>query len=258
MKISPVKPKNPWIQCPKPNPTAGLRLFCFPYAGGGSLVFYHWPGALPPAIEVCSIQLPGREHRVKEPPFSELRPLLSALESALYVYLDRPFAFFGHSLGALIGFEMARRLRESHIPGLQHLFVSGCRAPHLPDPNLPIRHLPQDAFIRELHQYNGIPKVLLEDPEVMEFFLPLLRADFAIFETYHYHAGDPLDCSITAFGGLEDRKATEHEISQWRAMTLNHFHMRMFPGDHFFLNTQRQALLQVIVEDLHLTWVAGQ
>jgi len=247
---APAKPKNPWIQCARPNPDAKFRLFCFPYAGGGSLIFYHWSNALPADIEVCALQPPGREQRVSEAPIDRFEPLLDALEAALVDYLDRPFAFFGHSLGAFMSFELARRLRARNVTGLRHLFVSACRAPQLPDRDSPVHHLPKDELIAELRRYNGTPQVLLENAELMEFLLPLLRADFALFETYRYLADEPLTCPITAFGGLNDRKATEAEIEQWRAMTVNRFEMQLFPGDHFYLNTQREELLRVITATL--------
>lgn len=242
--------KDSMVRFVEPNPTARLRLFCVPYAGGGTLVFHHWPQALSPDIEVCPIQLPGREHRLSESPFVRLEPLLRVLERDLYAHLDRPFAFFGHSLGALVVFELVRRFRDANAPEPEHLFVSGCRAPHLPDPDPPIHKLPQDAFIKELRRYNGTPEALFESPELMELFLPVLRADFAVFETYRHRNGEPLDCPITAFGGLQDKKVNQVEIVSWRDVTHNRFGLHMFAGDHFFLNVHRDALLQIISEEL--------
>jgi medium-chain acyl-[acyl-carrier-protein] hydrolase len=126
-----------WVLCPKPNPQARLRLFCFPYAGGGASRFRLWPDFLPPEVEVCAIQYPGREARLGESPFTQLSPLVQTLASALRLYLNLPFVFFGHSLGALACFELARQLRRQGQPEPLHLFVSGRRAPQVPNPDPP-------------------------------------------------------------------------------------------------------------------------
>jgi medium-chain acyl-[acyl-carrier-protein] hydrolase len=173
---------NLWIAFPKPNPRAQLRLFCFSYAGGGASVFYPWSQTLPPNIELRPLQLPGRENRLDEPIYRGLGPLLHALAPALQPYLDVSFAFFGHSLGALVSFELARRLRRQHLPTPVHLFVSGCGAPQIRRLDAPIHTLPDAAFIEKLRRFDGTPAALLENPDIMKLFLPILRADFALSE----------------------------------------------------------------------------
>ena len=241
---------NPWINCPKPNPQARLRLFCFPYAGTGASTFRTWSDQLPPDIEVCPVQLPGREKRLSEPLFTHLSPLVKILALILLPYLDRPFAFFGHSMGALVSFELTRKLRHHKAPSPMHLFVSGRRAPQIPNPDPPIHQLPDNAFVGELRRYNGTPEAVLQNPELRSLFLPILRADLAINETYTYISEAPLDCPISAFGGLQDKEVSRKELDAWRDQTNTTFSLSMFPGDHFFLKREPDALWQAISQSL--------
>ena len=238
-----------WVTCPKPNPQARLRLFCFPYAGGAASLFRTWSEELPAGVEVCPVQLPGRESRFREARYTRLMPLVHALGDVIQPYLTLPFAFFGHSMGALISFELARYLRRQNAPMPGRLFVSAHRAPHLPDPKAPIYNLPDSQFLEELRLLNGMPREVLENAELMELMLPLLRADFAIAETYAYTEDAPLACPISAFGGLADSEVSSEEVAAWRAQTLGNFTVRMLPGDHFFLFKQRSTLLQAISEE---------
>jgi medium-chain acyl-[acyl-carrier-protein] hydrolase len=240
-----------WIKRTGQDPRTRFRLFCFPYAGGGASIYRFWPERLPPEIEVCAIQLPGRENRYNELPIDKLSSLVDALADVLYPYLDLPFAFFGHSLGSLISFELARRLRRQKAPCPVKLFVSGRRAPQIPNPDPPIHQLPDAEFIEELRRLNGTPKAVLANPELMEVFLPLLRSDIRLCETYVYNHEASLDCPISAFGGLEDEEASREELAAWSDQTRSRFRMQMFPGDHFFLNgKESNVLLEVISKDI--------
>ena len=239
-----------WVICHRPNPQARLRLFCIPYSGSGTSIFRTWPNDFPAEIEVCAIRLPGRENRLREPPFTQLAPLTEILAQALRPYLDKPFAFFGHSVGALISFDVTRQLRRQGDPEPAYLFVSGRRAPQLPIPE-PLAHMLSEVEFRErLHALNGVPESILHDPEMMELFLPTLRADFTIHETYIYTAEPPFNCPITIFGGLQDREASRAELDAWREHTRHRFKLRMLPGDHFFLHPEQSTLLQAIAQDL--------
>jgi medium-chain acyl-[acyl-carrier-protein] hydrolase len=240
---------NSWVTCSRPRTQARLRLFCFPYAGGGASIFRAWPDDLP-GMQVCPVQLPGRENRLREPCFIRLEPLVQALVQALPPYLDMPYAFFGHSLGALIGFELARALVRENRSGPVHLFVSGHSAPQVQSLEPPIHQLPEPDFIKELRCLNGTPGEVLQHAELMALLLPVLRADFAINETYVYTPGTLLDCPISAFGGLQDNLASRDDLAAWRDQTRSTFTLRMFPGDHFFLHSARPLLLRAIVHDL--------
>ena len=243
--------QNAWIRFPKPNPQARLRLFCFPYAGGGASLFRGWPAALPATIEVCPIQLPGREDRLREAPFDRLDVLVQVLRSVMWPYLDKPFALFGHSMGALISYALARQLSRS--PGLAptRLLVAGQQAPHLPDAEAPLHSLPASQFLAETHRrYQSIPEAVWQDEEFMGLLLPLLRADFTLVETFTYTNADPLTSPISAFGGLEDASVTQQGVEAWREQTQGAFKLHMLPGNHFFLNQNASALLDAITQDL--------
>lgn len=243
---------NPWLSCPKPNPDATVRLFCFPYSGAAASIYYPWAEMLPPNIEVCPVQLPGHGTRLREPLATRLAPQVEAVAASLTPALDRPFAFFGHSMGALISFELARYLRRLGRPGPVHLFVSGHGAPHLPDRNPPLHGLPEPEFVAKLRELNGTPEEVLRHEELLQLLIPVLRADFAVCETYVYQAEPPLPCPISAYGGLADGYVNREELAAWQEQTASRFSLRMFPGDHFYLNqaSNRAHLLTALARDL--------
>ncbi|HAJ59522.1 MAG TPA: hypothetical protein DCP31_09835 [Cyanobacteria bacterium UBA8543] len=241
---------NLWITHPPLNSQARLRLFCFPHAGAGASIYRAWSDNLPPEIEVCPIQLPGREDRLGETPFTRLLPLIGTLAPLLRPYLDIPFAFFGHSFGALLSFELAREFRKQKFPTPVHLFVSGSRAPQIPDLDLPIHRLPDPKFIESLRRFNGTRPEVLQNPELLQLFLPALRSDFAILETYFYATQERLNCPISAFGGLEDKKVSYEQLDAWRDQTHGDFTLQMFPGDHFFWHNNHKSLLKAIAHEI--------
>jgi medium-chain acyl-[acyl-carrier-protein] hydrolase len=237
---------SPWLLNTKPNPNAALRLFCFPYAGGSAQIFRSWSQQLPRSVEACPVQLPGRGSRLREPPFTDLNTMVQALAGALLPYMDKPFAFFGHSMGGLISFELAHRLRESGVPGPVQLFISGNRAPQFSHDDSPSYDLPEPEFIEELRRMNGTPAEVLEHPELIQLLIPLLRADFKVAQTYVHQPRPPLDCPITAFGGLRDEDVTQEHLSGWREQTTAEFSLHMFPGDHFFILNSEALLLDTL------------
>lgn len=237
-----------WIKRPGPNPQARLRLFCFPYAGGAASLFRRWPDHLARDIEVCSVQLPGRENRVEEGLFTRLPHLIPGLADALTPQMDRPFAFYGHSMGTLIAFELARELRRRRLVGPTRLFVSGRCAPHVPDPEPPLHKLPDAEFIEGLRRYNGTPEAVLNNKELMEFLVPLMRADFELCETYEYREEAPLECPISAYAGADEPCRTM--LEDWRKQTSSGFEARLFPGGHFFVNTEMACFVRTISKSL--------
>ncbi|MEM8529461.1 MAG: thioesterase domain-containing protein [Chloroflexota bacterium] len=248
-------PNRRWFVLARANPQARLRLFCFPYAGGGASVFRLWASEMPSQIELVAIQPPGREARLSEKAFTQMEPYVQSLAQQMHVYADKPFAFFGHSLGARVSFELARYLRQNSMPAPVQLFVSGNPAPQVPNPDPPIYHLPDAEFIRELRGYNGTPNEVLEHEELMELLLPTLRADFELHDTYTYMSDEPLDCPIFAFGGLRDSDVSQEDLTAWRKQTRGSFNVRMFPGDHFFLHTERTQLIRAVSQDI-LMWLS--
>jgi medium-chain acyl-[acyl-carrier-protein] hydrolase len=240
-----------WFHCRKPNPCAKLRLLCFPYAGGGVSVFRAWPDLLPSEIEVWAIQLPARDGRMREAIPDDLQALAQAVGAGLGPLLDLPFACFGHSMGALLAFEFARQLRRSGQASPTHLFVSARRAPQLPRTDAPLHTLPDGPFIAILRQrYNGIPPAILVEPELLQLFLPVLRADFKMIETYEYRAEAPLDCPIIAFGGTQDAWALPDDLTAWQAQTQRAFKVQLFPGGHFFLQAALPQLVAAVEREL--------
>lgn len=246
-----VPSREGWIQRPKPRPGAVLRLLCIPHAGAGASVYRGWADALPPQVEVCPVQLPGRENRMMERPFDRVGPLVEALADAIQAEDDLPFAVFGHSNGALIGFELARHLRRAGVYGPVHLFASGRRAPDLPNPRPNVAHLPDAEFIADLRDLGGTPEEVLAHPELMRMLLPVMRADTALNEHYAFAEEPPLEAGITAYGGLRDPKATRDDVQAWRRHTAGRFAARFFPGDHFFVTGDRDLVLRTLSADLH-------
>lgn len=215
------------------------------------MVYRAWADCLPQSIEVCPIQLPGRGNRLKEPAYTKLSFLVDKLASALTPYLDKPFAFFGHSMGAKISFELARELKKR--TGLEpvHLFASGCRAPHIAYTDPTTFDLPEDEFIEKLRWLNGTPREALENQELMQILAPILRADFKVVQTYVYSTGAPLGCPITVFGGIQDPEISREHLEAWKDHTASSFSLHMLPGDHFFLHSVQPHLLRAVAQSLY-------
>ncbi|MFN8596429.1 MAG: thioesterase domain-containing protein [Anaerolineae bacterium] len=242
-----------WLAVGTLNPHARLRLFCFPYSGAGTTIFRAWSRSFPPEIEVCPVRLPGRENRIDEPPFRQMTALVQATAAALWSYLDRPFAFFGHSMGALLSFELARLLRRQYRVEPAQLFVSGHSAPHLRDTDSPCYALPEEEFVAKLRELHGTPDEVLDNAELRQLILPTLRADFEVCETYAYEEATPLDCPITALGGAQDMFVTRTALEAWAAHTHTRFNAQLLPGDHFFLHAAHTPLIRTIVQELAST-----
>lgn len=240
---------TPWIIRPRPNPGAALRLVCFPYGGAGSSVFRQWPAALPETVELLAIELPGRETRMREPRFERLGPLVAALTDAVAPRIDAPFAIYGHSLGSLVGFGFARELRRRGLPAPRHLFVSGRRAPQLPERSA-LATLTDREFVAALRRMGGIPDVVFAEPDLLAWYLPIIRADIRISELEVIADDAPLACPITAFGGLTDDLAAPAEIVAWRSQTSAAFDHELFTGGHFFIQTARDQFLESLAQRL--------
>jgi medium-chain acyl-[acyl-carrier-protein] hydrolase len=229
---------------------ARLRLCLFPCAGGSPSSYQGWSADLPLDVEPFAIQLPGRSERFREAPIETLPPVIKAICDGLKPLAGLPFAFFGHSLGALIAFEVCRELRRRNMPLPVHLFVAGRAAPQLPARKPLIHQLPDASFLDELNLLGGIPPEALADDELMELLIPTLRADIILHETYVFAAEPPLACPITAFGGMSDQDVTSDDLHAWRAQTAAEFTYGEFKGGHFFVQTARQNLIEIILKRL--------
>nr|WP_245652887.1 alpha/beta fold hydrolase [Herbidospora sakaeratensis] len=223
---------------------APVRLFCFPYAGGGAAVFRRWPAALP-GVEVYAIRLPGRENRFCEPLLTSHDGLPERLADALRPLLDRPYALFGHSLGALLAYETARLLRPAH------LFVGGSRAPHLPRPATApdVAGLDDAAFTAMVREMGGTPPEFFGSAELAELLLPVLRADFGLAEAYRHRPGPPLEAPITALRGA-DEDVTPAMARAWAPHTAAGFALHEFPGGHFFLQDGWERVCRLVAQNL--------
>jgi medium-chain acyl-[acyl-carrier-protein] hydrolase len=229
----------------------GITLFCIPHAGGGASAFRNWVNALSPQITVKVLQLPGREGRFREPVLTELDAVLADLLSAVAPHIDQPFAFLGHSMGALLAFELSKKLRNERECEPVHLFVSACRAPHIAQVVEPCSALPQSAFIATVaRHYGGIPAPILADAGFLAAILPAIRADFGILERYRAADSSPLGCPLSVFGGRADIATPQSTLEAWRQHTTGAFNLEIFDGGHFFLQSQRAVLAERILAAL--------
>jgi medium-chain acyl-[acyl-carrier-protein] hydrolase len=205
---------------------------------------------MPESVEVCSVQLPGRETRLREPPFHAWEPLVRTLAQAVTPWLDRPYAVFGHSAGALLGFELARTLRAAGHAGPIQLFVSGRAAPHLQRSEPETWNLPDASLIADLRSLGGVREKVLADRELMELLLPIIRADLAVTERYVFPGGEPLDSPVTALAGRDDPRAPAASMGGWANQTRGRFRLDVFPGGHFFIQDRTEEVCRLVAADL--------
>jgi medium-chain acyl-[acyl-carrier-protein] hydrolase len=209
-------------------------------------MFFPWAQGLPKDVEVCAIQLPGHAGRLEQPPFSELLPLTRAIANAMTPLLDRPFSCLGHSLGALLAFEVIRILRDRKEPQPTYLFASGCSSPHVRKVEKPTHDLPDGQFVQRLRELNGTPAELFDNTELIDLLLPAIRADFRISETYAYVQAAPISCSIIVFGGKDEKELTVDKLRRWSEHSTGETHIALFPGDHFFIHAAQKEMMNLV------------
>ena len=239
---APEPESSAWIVRPDERPGAALRLFCFPYAGGSAAMYQRWPRGVSVEVEVCAVELPGRGRRFADRLVHDFFELVVETAEGVAPMLGPRFAFFGHSMGALVSFELARAMRREFGVTAEHLFVSAWRAPQLPLGSA-LHRLPEMEFVERLQaRFSGIPEGVLRDREIMDMMLPVPRADLAVCETYSYASDEPFDCPITVLGGHEDHWVNAAELAAWTIHSSHSTNVEMFPGDHFFINDARQLV----------------
>ncbi len=250
MNQSPLR-KGQWFVCPQPNPRADVRLFLFPYAGGTPTAFNKWSAEFPGNVETNIVHYPGRGSRFNEAPIKNFSVLVEGIYRAILPIVDKPFIFFGHSMGGMIAFELARTLHRQNNLQPKILFVASCAAPQLPNPNLPIHKLSDTEFIKSLLELNGISADVINHSELMELLLPSLRADFEAIENYKYIPDERrLTCPIITFGGSDDSRIQPEHLEGWSYQTSASFKSQYFSGDHFFINTVRQSIIAAMVAEI--------
>lgn len=219
-----------------------LRLYCFSYAGGSAANYLGWQQAMDPHIEICAVQLPGRGTRMREKPISSLPLVVERIAESIASSNHDNFAFFGHSLGALIAFEVARYGQRHGLELPVHLFASGCAAPQARESPCGLHMLPDSEFIEELRKYNGTPHEILDNQELMSFLLPMLRADFRMADEYVYQHALRLSVPISVLAGLGDNLSSQDAITAWQKETTAAFDVQWFDGDHFFVNSSQTLI----------------
>ncbi|WP_169314302.1 thioesterase II family protein [Streptomyces piniterrae] len=237
-----------WFASFGEQPPAGPSVVCLPYAGGSASVFRPW-ARYTDSLHVLAVQLPGREQRMAEPAASSLDELLAGLLPQLRRLAGGEYALYGHSMGALIAFEAARRVRALDLPAPSRLYVAGCPAPHIPQTES-VYDLPRDELLAWLADGNGLDPAALEYPELIDLMLHTVRADLAVVDTYRYRAGPPLDIPIRVFHGAADKQLPTADAYRWQEMTTGEFDVQIFHGGHFFVQDHGPDIVSAIERDL--------
>ena len=224
-------------------------MFCFSYAGGSAQIFKTWGDILPAEIEVCAIQLPGRAGRFREPRYTSVSTAVSALTGEIEHLANKPFALYGHSLGAAMAFEMGLSL-EKRGRGPRLVAASGMMSPTNPSKEPAIYHLPDAQFRQKVKEFDGTPKEILEHEELMDLMMPLLKADFTMADTYVYQPGRILSCPLHVHAGTEDPHTDEEGLLDWKNFTSAGFSQKTFQGDHFFVNSLTKPVLEDLAQKL--------
>ncbi|MFH8804241.1 alpha/beta fold hydrolase [Streptomyces sp. NPDC017936] len=224
-------------------PASVLNLYCLPYAGSSARIYAPWQDELPSRVTLVPLELPGRGTRWSEPAKSDLSELLDDLAGHVQQARQTPYAIFGHSFGGVLAFELARHLRTLGFPAPRRLLVSGCPAPHLAVPDEPSHDLPAEEFVRRLRQLRGTPEELLENDELMELYIPVIRADYIILDHYKAPRAEPLNCAITSFYGRDDEDVDRDAAEAWNSYSDDGFSVEEIAGDHFFLRDSQSELL---------------
>jgi medium-chain acyl-[acyl-carrier-protein] hydrolase len=241
-------PSNPWFFIPQPKPQAQSRLFCFHYAGGSATIFFNWAKALPESIELIAVQLPGRGNRFKETFITDMKIAVEDLSKIIPSLLDKPYMTFGHSLGSVLSFELVHELRRNNMNLPHTMILAGRGAPGTQRPRENLHDLSEQDFIKTLKEYNGIPDFVLNNQEMLDLFLPIIRADFTLLESYQYQTSIPLANTIIALAGKDDPKITIENVAKWSNHTSGNFTHHVLAGDHFFIKTSENKIFEIIKE----------
>ncbi|QQP95722.1 thioesterase II family protein [Lysobacter enzymogenes] len=232
-----------WFVRPLPRPSAALRLVCLPYAGGSAATYVPWAAQLPAGVELAAVQPPGRASRILELAHTDMDALVAGLAAAFRELSDKPYVLFGHSLGSRVAYEFARRAAGFGLPSPRLLIASGSRAPHFPATRESAHDLPEAQFIAKLRELNGTPEEVLNNRELVQFLIPLLRADFKIAAEYRA-TPVALPCPLVVLAGTEDHEVGEAAVEGWREVAGGACEIHWIPGGHFFVEHSRAQVLE--------------
>lgn len=224
------------------------RLFVFPYAGGGAAGFHDWFKILPEWLDICIIELPGRGRLLTKEPISEWPNLIDGVLSATCELLDLPFYIYGHSFGALLGFEFARNLLIDCGLSPENLFVASHRAPNLPSERPPLASLGDNELIDTIISYGFLPSEMLKHRDFLLQTVSTLKTDLRLCDNYVFVDQPKLSCEVIAFAGLNDNMLDIDEMFKWQNTTLGGFRFQKFPGGHMFQEDFQTMLLDFIKE----------
>jgi len=237
-----------WVMSLRPPPLARLKLFCFPHVGGGATPFARWPDKMLPEVQVCPVLLPGRETRFGEPVPESLAALVEAIAANIQ-FGDRPFALFGHSMGAYVAFELARLLRRQGRPVPVLLITSAAKAPQLGHRGLRLHALHGEKLVEELRMY-GTPEEVLANQELLDLFTPIIRHDARLLYEHEHAPEVPLPFPIISYGAEDDPTVPLETVEGWRQHTSARFALRAFQGGHHYLHPGSAAFYSALAEDL--------
>jgi surfactin synthase thioesterase subunit len=236
------------FRTPLPRPEATVRLVCLPFAGGSASLYRAWPNGLPSAVEVVTVELPGHGARLHEPLAPDLPALVDDLGGDLPALVDRPLAIFGYSMGALVGFELAQRMRAHDVVPFAFFAASSVAPPSYPE-GVPVSDLPDDE-LRAVLSANGSAVEILRDDELVRLFLPLVRADLRLVERASFPPRAGLGCPVRVYVGSEDPFVGGAGLDGWAGESSGDFRVRRFPGGHFFVQECEELVLHHLTRDL--------
>jgi surfactin synthase thioesterase subunit len=247
-----------WFLITRPKPLARYRLFCYPYAGGNAMAFMSWEDLLPASIELVAIQPPGRGARLGESLLTSVEQMAEQLVHAIPPMLNRPYLIYGHSLGAVVGFELLHALKANHLPLPQRYFGAARRAPQAPPRLAPTHEYPLERFKAELKSLNGTPDAVLENPNLMELIVPILRTEMKAAYVYHREPEARLECEVSVFGGARDERVLPEELMGWQDHFAKQMDLRIFDGGHFFMEDNKHLVVNAICASVGLTHSGAQ
>lgn len=250
IRATTTKQKNKWFFTLKEKPESQIRVIALPFAGGGPSAFHSWHPIFSDNIELIVINYPGRETRFTEKPVNDPEEMVSEIVNSLSDYSDKPFVLFGHSMGAMLAYFVTCELQRKQLMMPEILFVSGMRAPHIASRSEPVKQMNDEDLVNSLNKYGGMPAELFKNKELLQIFLPIIRADLEMLGRVPVEKSDNVNVPIFAYGGELDQTFTKDDLQQWDQYSDVEFKLHLMPGGHFYINQHRNELLRAIEDDI--------